>query len=232
MLCPSVCYTIFRYFDNNWNSVYPLQNFLDELFKLPSNSSNPPFPFHRNDHLSHFLFPLFKFFKNTSASSFSNRFLNRSEPTPKSVFTVFRFLLLFSNFFSRSFQITIVPLFSTLFSQGNIQLLSTSSNFLKPQISFLEWLKKENVWNEKKEKRESWRLLSSITSLDRVPPDFHGITSPSRRVFGVVWSQHAVRSFSMHAAGRVRQRGAGRRECDYCNFDEIRATWHERVCPW
>lgn len=138
MLCPSVCYTIFRYFDNNWNSVYPLQNFLDELFKLPSNSSNPPFPLHRNDHLSHFLFPLFKFFKNTSASSFSNRFLNRSEPTPKSVFTVFRFLLLFSNFFSRSFQITIAPPFSTLFSQGNIQLLSTSSNFLKPQISFLE----------------------------------------------------------------------------------------------
>lgn len=44
MLCPSVCYTIFRYFDNNWNSVYPLQNFLDELFKLPSNSSNPPLP--------------------------------------------------------------------------------------------------------------------------------------------------------------------------------------------
>lgn len=109
MLCPSVCYAIFRYFDNNWNSVYPLQNFLDELFKLPSNSSNPPFPFHRNDHLSHFLFPLFKFFKNTSASSFSNRFLNRSEPTPKSVFTVFRFLLLFSNFFSRSFQITKLP---------------------------------------------------------------------------------------------------------------------------
>lgn len=44
MLCPSVCYTIFRYFDNNWNSVYPLQNFLDELFKLPSNSSNPLLP--------------------------------------------------------------------------------------------------------------------------------------------------------------------------------------------
>lgn len=44
MLCPSVCYAIFRYFDNNWNSVYPLQNFLDELFKLPSNSSNPPLP--------------------------------------------------------------------------------------------------------------------------------------------------------------------------------------------
>lgn len=115
-------------------------------FKISSTSfSNflptppiPPFPFHRNDHLSHFLFPLFKFFKNTSASSFSNRFLNRSEPTPKSVFTVFRFLLLFSNFFSRSFQITIAPPFSTLFSQGNIQLLSTSSNFLKPQISFLE----------------------------------------------------------------------------------------------
>lgn len=34
------CIAQFRYFNNNW-MVYQLQNFLDELFKLPSNSSNP-----------------------------------------------------------------------------------------------------------------------------------------------------------------------------------------------
>lgn len=230
MLCPSVCYTIFRYFDNNWNSVYPLQNFLDELFKLPSNSSNPPLPLPQKWPLISLSLSSFQIFQKYFSFFVLEPLLKPFRTNTQISFHRFSFPFTFLQFF---FEIipnyncpTILnPVFAGKYSTPfNLFKLSQTPNLLPRMI------KKENVWNQKKEKRESCRLLSS--SLDRVPPDFHGITSPSRRVFGVVWSQHAVRSFSMHAAGRVRQRGAGRRECDYCNFDEIRATWHERVCPW
>lgn len=178
-------------------------------------------------------FSFWNFFKNTWASS--NRFLNRSKPTPKLLFTAFHrvpFTLFFPIFFeilpSSSNYNCLLP---SSFPR-NIQLLSTfSSNLFSNQSPFPRIIKKKkrkNLSNQKKEKNKSCRVLSS-----RPLPIFAelyliAVAALIRRRF----VSRRVRSFSMHAAGRVRQRGAGRRECDYCNFDEIRATWHERVCPW
>lgn len=139
LLCRVYDSSIPRYLDiSTIIGIYqPLQNFLDELFKLPSNSSNP-LPFHRNDHLSHFLFPLFKFFKNTSASSFFLKPFPNQRPNHFSI-PFFSSLLLSSNFFLQIIPTSNYncPPFPSLFRR-NIRLLSTSSNFLKPRIPFLE----------------------------------------------------------------------------------------------
>lgn len=132
------CIAQFRYFNNNW-MVYQLQNFLDELFKLPSNSSNPlpqKWPLISLSLSSFQIFqkyffvlkPLLKPFQTNTQITF-HRF---SFP-----FTFLQFF--FFEIIPTYRQITIVPpQFSPLFSQRYSTPFPTSSNFLKPQISFLE----------------------------------------------------------------------------------------------
>lgn len=139
-------------------------------------------------------FSFWNFFKNTWASS--NRFLNRSKPTPKLLFTAFHrvpFTLFFPIFFeilpSSSNYNCLLP---SSFPR-NIQLLSTfSSNLFSNQSPFPRIIKKKkrkNLSNQKKEKNKSCRVLSSR----RFSRNY--IWSPSRRLFGVVSSHDAFDLF-------------------------------------
>lgn len=141
-------------------------------------------------------FSFWNFFKNTWASS--NRFLNRSKPTPKLLFTAFHrvpFTLFFPIFFeilpSSSNYNCLLP---SSFPR-NIQLLSTfSSNLFSNQSPFSRIIKKkkEKIFPIKKKKK---------TKVVEFYPRGHCrfsrnyIWSPSRRLFGVVSSHDAFDLF-------------------------------------
>lgn len=220
--------TISRYFDNNWNlpaaSKFP-RRAVQTSFQL---LQSPPLP--QKWPLVSLSLSSFQIFQKYF--SFFVLLKTVSKPTPKSLFnSFFQFPFTFLQFFppnhsNLKLQLSTIPLsFSQKYSTPfNLFKLSQTSNPFSRMI-------KKIAFPIKKKKGKSSRLLSSIKSLLKI---FTEITLDRRRgaytaSFGL---RTLVRSFSMHAAGRVRQRGAGRRECDYCNFDEIRATWHERVCPW
>lgn len=133
-----VYYTISRYFDNNWNlpaaSKFP-RRAVQTSFQL---LQSPPLP--QKWPLVSLSLSSFQIFQKYF--SFFVLLKTVSKPTPKSLFnSFFQFSFTFLQIIPTSnYNCPTIP-FPSLFRR-NIQLLSTSSNFLKPRIPFLEWLKK------------------------------------------------------------------------------------------
>lgn len=146
-------------------------------------------------------FSFWNFFKNTWASS--NRFLNRSKPTPKLLFTAFHrvpFTLFFPIFFeilpSSSNYNCLLP---SSFPR-NIQLLSTfSSNLFSNQSPFPRIIKKkkEKIFPIKKKKK---------TKVVEFYPrgDFRGIIFDRRRGAYSASFRLTTRSIFFNARGRTR----------------------------
>lgn len=127
-----------------------------------------------------------------------------SKPTPKSLFnSFFQFPFTFLQFFPPNHSNLKLQLSHHSLPLPFSQKYSTPFNLFKlSQTSnpFLRMIKKIAFPIKKKKREKKSQLLSSIKSLLKI---FTEITSPSRRVHGVVWSQDA-RSIFFNARGRTR----------------------------
>lgn len=183
MLCPSVCYTIFRYFDNNWNSVYPLQNFLDELFKLPSNSSNPPLPLPQKWPLISLSLSSFQIFQKYFSFFVLEQLLKPFRTNTQISFHRFSFPFTFLQFF---FQIipnyncpTILnPVFAGKYSTPfNLFKLSQTPNLLPRMIKKGKRLE----WKKGKKGKLSASILVARQSPSRFSRNYIAVAARIRR---------------------------------------------------
>lgn len=138
--------TISRYFDNNWNlpaaSKFPRRAVQTSFQLLQSPPLPQKWPLVS---LSLSSFQIFqKYFSFFVLKPFFLKPFPNQRPNHFSI-PFFSSLLLSSNFFlqiipTSNYNCPTIP--SPSLFRRNIQLLSTSSNFLKPRIPFFEWLKK------------------------------------------------------------------------------------------